>query len=89
MYKYKYESGLEPLREYCNFSQSSMVIVCLELFEWQRSIERLSQQFFEMYKNIITMTSNHTVKYLVTKCPKKQFVSEDYFIMEKNQFLEK
>ena len=46
---HQYESGLEPLREYRTFSQSSKVIVHIELFDGQRAMERLSQQFFEMY----------------------------------------
>ena len=54
------------------------------LFEGQMSMERLGQQFFEMYENISTKTGNHAAKDL-TKCPKNQLVTEDCFIMEKNQ----
>ena len=39
---FEYETGFEPSREYCTFSQSSKVIVPLELFEGQMAVERLN-----------------------------------------------
>ena len=69
---------MQPLRNYNLFTQSSSVIVHMELFEAQRAMEELSAPWFVMYDNISKETGSKAAKDL-TKRPKNQIVKESTF----------
>ena len=48
----QYESGLHPVRQFIEFSQSAKVVVHMELFEARTAIERLVAPQFVMYENL-------------------------------------
>ena len=50
----QYESALQPLKQYSEFSQSAKVIFHMELFEGKMAMERLGSSFFTMYQNLST-----------------------------------
>ena len=48
----QYESGIDPLRRYSLFTQSSKVVVHMELFEARVLLEKLGASYFAMFENL-------------------------------------
>ena len=48
----QYESGVQPLKQYSEFSQSAKVIFHMELFEGKMAMERLGVDWFPMFENL-------------------------------------
>jgi len=77
---HQYEAGLQPLKDFSQFCQSSQVIVHWELFESRWALEQLSAQFFAMYENIsVKGSGTDRMASDLTKRELKYLVLDDYF----------
>ena len=54
----EYESGIQPLKQYSEFSQGAIVVFHNDFCEGVMAIERLSAQYFFMHENLSLATND-------------------------------